>query len=144
MSYTITEDCTGCTACVRHCPVEAITGQRKQQHLIDPTFCIECGACVLVCPSRAILSPNGEPGKPQRPIEWPQPAWDYSACVLCRICVVTCPTGAIRLMDSNHANGIRAGEPYLHNPKACIACSFCAADCPTNAIRMVSRQVEQG
>jgi ferredoxin len=142
MSYTITENCTGCTACVRRCPVEAITGERKQRHAIDPDLCIECGACALVCPSRAILSPDGEPNTPQRPMEWPQPTWDYSACVLCRICVVTCPTGAIRQMDVTHANGIRAGEPYLHDPKACIACSFCAADCPTEAITMIRRTIQ--
>ncbi len=90
MSYTITEDCTGCGACVRRCPVEAITGERKQRHTIDPELCIDCGACALVCPTQAILCPNGERSKPKRINEWLQPVWNYEACVLCRICVITC------------------------------------------------------
>ncbi len=141
MSYTITEDCTGCGACVRRCPVEAITGERKQRHTIDPELCIDCGACALVCPTKAILCPNGQRSKPKRINEWLQPVWNYEACVLCRICVITCPTGAIQQMDARHANGIRAGEPYLRAPKNCISCSFCAADCPTNAIRMANQKV---
>ncbi len=48
------DNCTGCTACVRVCPTEAIrVRDRKAQ--IDPNRCVDCGNCVTVCPFHAIL-----------------------------------------------------------------------------------------
>src|SRR5660398_309888 len=44
-----TEACTGCRACIRVCPVEAITGEEKEPHSIDNDICIRCGACYDKC-----------------------------------------------------------------------------------------------
>jgi len=53
--YTILPDkCTGCTACVRACPVDAITGEKRQAHVIDTNKCIRCGACYEKCKFSAI------------------------------------------------------------------------------------------
>lgn len=53
--YTIIADkCTGCTACVRACPVDAITGEKRQAHFIDIDKCIRCGACFDKCKFQAI------------------------------------------------------------------------------------------
>ncbi|HPL98824.1 MAG TPA: NADH-quinone oxidoreductase subunit NuoF, partial [Bacillota bacterium] len=41
ITYSILKDkCTGCTACARKCPTEAITGERKQPHSIEQEKCI--------------------------------------------------------------------------------------------------------
>jgi NADH-quinone oxidoreductase subunit F len=49
------ERCTGCTACVKACPVAAIHGTVKNPHRIDPAVCIRCGRCVATCNFDAIL-----------------------------------------------------------------------------------------
>lgn len=48
------EKCIGCTACVRKCPVNAINGDVKKPHTIDPEVCIKCGACKSACKFDAI------------------------------------------------------------------------------------------
>ena len=50
----IEEDCDGCHACSKACPVDAIAGEIKELHVIDHEVCISCGACVDVCPTDAV------------------------------------------------------------------------------------------
>ena len=57
ISYHIdAEKCKGCTACVKKCPVEAITGTIKLAHSIDTLKCIKCGACRDTCKFDAIYT----------------------------------------------------------------------------------------
>ncbi|MCB0821407.1 MAG: 4Fe-4S binding protein [Bacteroidales bacterium] len=54
-TYKIDIDlCTGCMACVRKCPVNAIVGARKTHHFIVEDLCIGCGSCVDACKFDAI------------------------------------------------------------------------------------------
>jgi len=50
----IAENCVGCGACLRPCPVEAITGEKKEPHVIDHSICIKCGVCVTKCKFDAV------------------------------------------------------------------------------------------
>ncbi len=56
MEYVIDpENCVGCTACARVCPVNAISGDRKEIHHINQAICIKCGACKEKCKFDAIF-----------------------------------------------------------------------------------------
>lgn len=52
--YEITEDCKGCGKCKRNCPVDAISGDKKQIHKINPDVCIKCGKCEDNCSFGAV------------------------------------------------------------------------------------------
>jgi len=56
LSYSILPDkCVGCGACLRVCPTNAVTGEKKKPHVIDQATCIKCGACFDVCKFDAVL-----------------------------------------------------------------------------------------
>lgn len=55
LKYEILEDkCTGCMVCKKVCAVNAISGERKQLHVIDQALCTKCGSCYAKCKFEAI------------------------------------------------------------------------------------------
>jgi len=46
--------CTGCTSCVKKCPAQCITGEKKKTHTIDSAKCIRCGICMETCKFNAV------------------------------------------------------------------------------------------
>lgn len=56
LTYTIhQEKCTGCTACFKGCPADAIISLKRQPHSIVEEKCIKCGICFTKCKFQAIL-----------------------------------------------------------------------------------------
>ncbi|MCP4150514.1 MAG: 4Fe-4S dicluster domain-containing protein [bacterium] len=54
--YEIDEDaCTGCGLCAKKCPEDAITGKKKEPHILDQESCIKCGICYDGCKFNAIV-----------------------------------------------------------------------------------------
>jgi NADH:ubiquinone oxidoreductase subunit F (NADH-binding)/(2Fe-2S) ferredoxin/NAD-dependent dihydropyrimidine dehydrogenase PreA subunit len=49
VSHAIDESCTGCHACYKPCPTQAIVGDAKKLHYIVQDKCIQCGACYQIC-----------------------------------------------------------------------------------------------
>jgi len=56
ISYSvIPEKCSGCLVCLRNCPTEAISGEKREVHVIDFEKCTRCGMCMSVCKFDAIM-----------------------------------------------------------------------------------------
>jgi NADH-quinone oxidoreductase subunit F len=59
--YIDSEKCKACTICLRACLVGAISGGKREVHVINQTKCTKCGTCLEVCPERfgAVIKLSG-------------------------------------------------------------------------------------
>jgi flavoprotein len=56
IQYSILEEqCTGCGACKKICPAQAIEGEKKQRHRIQTALCSKCGSCKDICKANAVM-----------------------------------------------------------------------------------------
>ncbi len=138
MAYAITSDCIGCQACIRICPSDAISGEKKERHTVDTNGCIDCGACGRVCPVKAVEDDFGLITTRVKKKDWKVPSVDLDTCMSCGICIDTCPAGALdqALQKKRNAHAF----PFLPEESICMGCSFCEMDCPVSAITMGPRQ----
>jgi NADH-quinone oxidoreductase subunit F len=61
ISYVVNPDaCKGCGRCSRECPTGAISGEKKQPHVIDQEKCGRCGLCMSVCKFNSITVITGK------------------------------------------------------------------------------------
>jgi ferredoxin len=133
MAYFIIETCIGCTACTNRCPTDAIRGERKTLHVIDPDLCIDCGACGVVCPTEAIFDDQRRVTlllkKPQRPVAFV----DDLACTGCDKCAEHCPFDCLHLEETAGAEAGFFAVMRVEEPK-CTGCRECVKACPYDAI----------
>jgi NADH:ubiquinone oxidoreductase subunit F (NADH-binding) len=54
ITYTITDNCIGCTICSQKCPTNAIQAAPYQMHEIIQENCTKCDTCRQVCPHDAV------------------------------------------------------------------------------------------
>ena len=137
MAYKITEECTGCTACARLCPVFAISGERGAVHIINEKRCVDCGVCARACPKEVVTDSSGKrPGKLPRK-QWPKPVICKEGCSACQMCVDICTPGALSISPPVSKGDIDVFA-QLSNPAKCVGCGICADICPLDVITMES------
>lgn len=135
MPYFITEDCIGCTACAKTCPVLAIEGTPKERHVVNIRRCVSCGVCGRVCPKNAVLDGHGNPCSMVPRKQWEKPVVDTALCSACGICVTWCRAEALRISLPTFRGDIHVFAE-LFQPNKCVGCSLCEENCPLGAIRM--------
>ena len=141
MSYEIVETCIGCTACVKACPTNAISGERGEMHLIHEDICVDCGLCGYVCPPEAILDFNSNVAtRFKRRQDGDRIAIvNTDRCTACDFCFDVCPYHAITYT--------RVDDGFFNvadvDPEACKGCdSLCVAVCIKDAIQLHPRNSE--
>jgi electron transport complex protein RnfB len=140
MAYHIGENCKGCTACTRLCPVFAITGERLKQHVINPKRCVECGVCGRICRYDAVTDGTGKSCLPVPRVQWRRPEIQKSGCSACGLCVCACRFNALRI-------ALPAGKGEIHvsaelfDPLKCVGCGLCVTECPLQLIAMKGEHI---
>lgn len=129
------EACTGCRACVEHCPENVLRIGSGGFPVFDPQLgeCTFCGDCVDACAPQALARGNAA-----RP--WNQLAVVDDAClaahgVVCGSCREICPESAIRFAPA------LLSKPSVDSD-CCSGCGACVGVCPAGAIGLNAAQVE--
>ena len=134
MPHFITEDCVGCTMCLKACPVDGcITGESKKLHIIDPLVCIDCGVCATYCPVACIGNPEGAFPAKINVKERPVATVNLDFCTGCEFCVDICPFDCLEMVEPPDASGFFKVADNT-KPADCVACKLCEEVCIKDAI----------
>ena len=141
MAYDIVETCIGCTACVKACPVNAISGERGEMHRIHPDIYMDYGLCGYVCPPEAILDFDRKVAtRFKRRQDADRIAIvDTNRCTACDFCFDVCPYDAISYA--------RVDDGFFNvadvDPDVCKGCdALCVTVCIKDAIQLHPRSSE--
>jgi formate hydrogenlyase subunit 6/NADH:ubiquinone oxidoreductase subunit I len=116
------------------CPISAISGEKKERHLIHAALCIECGACGRICPVSGILDDKGMTVPKMKKADWPKPLINIELCSACENCVSVCPTHALAMVDEQLP--LTQNRAVLAEPGKCVSCGWCKDNCLFDAIMM--------
>ncbi len=134
MSYVISDLCTGCSLCARNCPVSAVNGEYKMQHIIDNRVCINCGVCGRVCSKKAIKDENGNLCKRVLKSKWGKATVNEDKCNGCGLCINICNRNCLKMTKSSESN--KKVYAKLTKTTKCVACNMCVSVCPSKAIKI--------
>lgn len=137
MAHVIHDTCIGCTLCAVICPTEAISGEMKLLHRIEPARCIDCAACSSVCPVACIEDEKGEFLPKRKLDELPKATVVEESCTGCEFCLDVCPYGCISLVGGAKVQGVLAVAEV--DPEKCVGCGLCVAVCDKGAILVHDR-----
>lgn len=128
MAYRIEPNCVGCTICAQKCPTDAISGETKKLHVIDPVLCIDCGVCTSYCPvEQCIFDEHGFSAAKIKPNVRPIAVVYLDRCSGCQDCVDICPERCLVMQTSQ--NGVFYSFSSMANAKACTGCRECERIC---------------
>jgi ferredoxin len=136
MAYSIIETCIGCTACTKRCPTNAISGDRNELHVIDPSLCIDCGACGTVCPPEAILDGMNDACEALKKTQWPKAVVIEEKCIGsgCELCINICPFDALSLEYNERVDDFFGVSTV--DEKKCTGCRLCEDVCGWDAVHI--------
>jgi Na+-translocating ferredoxin:NAD+ oxidoreductase subunit B len=135
VAYFVTDRCVGCTICAKNCPVGAISGGKKEKHVINKIRCIDCGVCGKSCPQSAILDFQGNPTMKVPMKFWEKPEISSGGCSACGLCIDICFRDCI-VMTYPAFKGDTKVFARFDGYKTCVGCGICAKICPLNVIDM--------
>lgn len=138
MAHAILEEmCTGCSACQRQCPAEAITGVFLEHYTIDAGTCIDCGLCGLICPEGAVLDAEGRTCERVARPDRLRPLVDLNTCNGCGTCVSVCPAQCRGIVGARRF----VGHSALLFAGLCRSCGECERRCIKGAVKLEAADV---